>query len=246
MSEEMAKQVAALIRGRGVAIFSGAGLSTESGLMDFRSKDGIWRTRTRRGSLPSACSRATTTNFSNFTRRASSCPTRCSLTSPQAYSRMGEARLCRRRHNAERRPPAPEGRLRQRLGAARKPRAGLLPQLRQARGQGRLPRRKALPALRRTPAPERRALRRNAAAARTRSRRRAQPPLPHLHSARLVARRLSGELLPARGEDERRGARDNQPRPDARSTAWPTSWYTKASERSSPKWRSTSSCRKRN
>ena len=42
MSEEMAKQVAALIRGRGVAIFSGAGLSTESGLMDFRSKDGIW------------------------------------------------------------------------------------------------------------------------------------------------------------------------------------------------------------
>ena len=42
MSEEMAKKVASLVRGGGVAIFSGAGLSTESGLMDFRSKDGIW------------------------------------------------------------------------------------------------------------------------------------------------------------------------------------------------------------
>ncbi len=42
MSEEKAKQTAALIRGGGVAIFSGAGLSTESGLQDFRSKDGIW------------------------------------------------------------------------------------------------------------------------------------------------------------------------------------------------------------
>lgn len=42
MSEEMAKKVAALIRGGGVVIFSGAGLSTESGLQDFRSKDGIW------------------------------------------------------------------------------------------------------------------------------------------------------------------------------------------------------------
>lgn len=36
------KKVAALIRSGGVVIFSGAGLSTESGLQDFRSKDGIW------------------------------------------------------------------------------------------------------------------------------------------------------------------------------------------------------------
>ena len=42
MSEEMARKVAALVRAGGVAIFSGAGLSTESGLQDFRSKDGIW------------------------------------------------------------------------------------------------------------------------------------------------------------------------------------------------------------
>ncbi len=42
MSEELAKKVASLVRGGGVAIFSGAGLSTESGLQDFRSRDGIW------------------------------------------------------------------------------------------------------------------------------------------------------------------------------------------------------------
>ena len=42
MSDERAKKIASLVRGGTVAIFSGAGLSTESGLMDFRSKDGIW------------------------------------------------------------------------------------------------------------------------------------------------------------------------------------------------------------
>ncbi|MEG1602531.1 MAG: NAD-dependent deacylase [Cloacibacillus sp.] len=40
--EESAKKVAALVKEGGVVIFSGAGLSTESGLQDFRSKDGIW------------------------------------------------------------------------------------------------------------------------------------------------------------------------------------------------------------
>ncbi|MDO4987581.1 MAG: NAD-dependent deacylase [Synergistes sp.] len=37
-----AKRLAAMIKDGGVVIFSGAGLSTESGLLDFRSKDGIW------------------------------------------------------------------------------------------------------------------------------------------------------------------------------------------------------------
>lgn len=39
---EEAKKVAELVKEGGVVVFSGAGLSTESGLMDFRSKDGIW------------------------------------------------------------------------------------------------------------------------------------------------------------------------------------------------------------
>ncbi|MEG1641943.1 MAG: NAD-dependent deacylase [Synergistaceae bacterium] len=39
---EQAKEVAKLIKNGKVTIFSGAGLSTESGLMDFRSKNGIW------------------------------------------------------------------------------------------------------------------------------------------------------------------------------------------------------------
>lgn len=37
-----AKLLAGRIREGGTVIFSGAGLSTESGLMDFRSKEGIW------------------------------------------------------------------------------------------------------------------------------------------------------------------------------------------------------------
>lgn len=40
--EENAKLLARLVKEGGVAIFSGAGMSTESGLQDFRSKDGIW------------------------------------------------------------------------------------------------------------------------------------------------------------------------------------------------------------
>lgn len=40
--EEDAKKVASLVKEGGVVIFSGAGLSTESGLQDFRSKEGIW------------------------------------------------------------------------------------------------------------------------------------------------------------------------------------------------------------
>ncbi|WP_455599270.1 SIR2 family NAD-dependent protein deacylase [Cloacibacillus sp.] len=40
--EEEAKWLALLVKAGGVTIFSGAGLSTESGLQDFRSKDGIW------------------------------------------------------------------------------------------------------------------------------------------------------------------------------------------------------------
>ena len=39
---EEEKKVAELVKQGGVVIFSGAGLSTESGLQDFRSKDGIW------------------------------------------------------------------------------------------------------------------------------------------------------------------------------------------------------------
>lgn len=37
-----ARQLAERIKKGNVTIFSGAGLSTESGLLDFRSKDGIW------------------------------------------------------------------------------------------------------------------------------------------------------------------------------------------------------------
>ena len=40
--EEEAKGLARLVKAGGVTIFSGAGLSTESGLQDFRSRDGIW------------------------------------------------------------------------------------------------------------------------------------------------------------------------------------------------------------
>ena len=40
--EEKAKELARLVRAGDVVIFSGAGLSTESGLQDFRSKNGIW------------------------------------------------------------------------------------------------------------------------------------------------------------------------------------------------------------
>ena len=40
--EDEAKRLARLVKAGGVAIFSGAGLSTESGLLDFRSQDGIW------------------------------------------------------------------------------------------------------------------------------------------------------------------------------------------------------------
>ena len=40
--EEDAKRLARLVKEGGVTIFSGAGLSTESGLQDFRSRDGIW------------------------------------------------------------------------------------------------------------------------------------------------------------------------------------------------------------
>lgn len=40
--KQQALKVAELIKKGNVTIFSGAGLSTESGLMDFRSKDGIW------------------------------------------------------------------------------------------------------------------------------------------------------------------------------------------------------------
>ncbi|MCD8232999.1 MAG: NAD-dependent deacylase [Cloacibacillus porcorum] len=40
--EEEAKGLARLVKTGGVTIFSGAGLSTESGLQDFRSRDGIW------------------------------------------------------------------------------------------------------------------------------------------------------------------------------------------------------------
>ncbi|MDO5114468.1 MAG: NAD-dependent deacylase [Synergistaceae bacterium] len=40
--DDKAREVASLVRAGGVVIFSGAGLSTESGLLDFRSKDGIW------------------------------------------------------------------------------------------------------------------------------------------------------------------------------------------------------------
>ena len=40
--ESEAKRLAELVKAGGVTIFSGAGLSTESGLLDFRSKDGIW------------------------------------------------------------------------------------------------------------------------------------------------------------------------------------------------------------
>ena len=40
--EKNEKWLAEQIKKKDVAIFSGAGLSTESGLLDFRSKDGIW------------------------------------------------------------------------------------------------------------------------------------------------------------------------------------------------------------
>lgn len=40
--EKDAESVAALVKAGHVVVFSGAGLSTESGLQDFRSKDGIW------------------------------------------------------------------------------------------------------------------------------------------------------------------------------------------------------------
>ena len=40
--EEEAKGLARLVKAGGVTIFSGAGLSTESGLQDFRSRAGIW------------------------------------------------------------------------------------------------------------------------------------------------------------------------------------------------------------
>lgn len=39
---EKAKKVAEMLKRGNVTIFSGAGLSTESGLMDFRSRNGIW------------------------------------------------------------------------------------------------------------------------------------------------------------------------------------------------------------
>ena len=40
--EEKARELARLVRAGDVVVFSGAGLSTESGLQDFRSKNGIW------------------------------------------------------------------------------------------------------------------------------------------------------------------------------------------------------------
>jgi NAD-dependent deacetylase len=41
--EAMAEQVADLIvKSRRLVVFTGAGISTESGIPDFRGKDGIW------------------------------------------------------------------------------------------------------------------------------------------------------------------------------------------------------------
>ena len=78
--EEDAKRLARLVKEGGVTIFSGAGLSTESGLQDFRST-GYGLTPIRPGWLRSARWRIIMRNSLSFTRRASMCRRRSSLIS---------------------------------------------------------------------------------------------------------------------------------------------------------------------
>ena len=212
MSEEMAKQVAALIRGRGVAIFSGAGLSTESGLMDFRSKDGIWAHAdpTRLASVG-----VLESNYDEFLEFLQGAPLRARRGAaerrPQAHSRMGKARLRRRRHNAERRPPAPEGRLRQRLGAARKLEPVYCHSCGRPGDRDDFLAGKPCPHcgghLRPSVVLFGEMLPQRALEAADELSRRCRTFIV-LGSSLVVSPR---ELLPARGEDERSGARDNQP-----------------------------------
>ena len=76
--EKNEKWLAEQIKKKDVAIFSGAGLSTESGLLDFRSKDGIGLTPTRQSWRQLGCWNAVMTTFWRSTKPVSTCLTACS------------------------------------------------------------------------------------------------------------------------------------------------------------------------
>jgi NAD-dependent deacetylase len=59
-----AKDLSELMRNRGVVVFTGAGMSTESGLPDFRSQGGLWHGK---DPMQIASTRAIRENFPEFT-----------------------------------------------------------------------------------------------------------------------------------------------------------------------------------